>query len=428
MQQRSWRIWLVTDVYPPDSGGSGWSTHALALALVDRAHRVEVISRNPDRADVARRCYEGIEVAEVGLRSARRDPRRRLGARDYSFGLLERYLTGRLRETPDVDILHAQHLHSGPPTIQVGLAHGLATVVTIRDYWPVCLHGTSWWGSANCPGCTTANLTSCMTEVWSWPRPAARVMVGWAGRRVRARGSAVASAHQVLAVSEAVKHRIEGEMPGANLSVVSNMVDPQRLEAALPAAGDDGVPGPYLLTAGKLLPTKGFDLLLTSLGHVGCPLPLVVAGDGPMRAALKRQAQALGLPVTFLGWVSHERLLRLQRDAHAVLLPSAWHEPLSRLVLETMGLGTPVVAWARGGNPEMIQPGVTGWLVHDGDDLAAALSALSSPDVRRQVGRAGRERVITCYAPAVVYPAMAAVYASASETAALAGPAIRRKV
>ena len=108
-----------------------------------------------------------------------------------------------------------------------------------------------------------------------------------------------------------------------------------------------------------------------------------------------------------------------------MLLPSAWHEPLSRLVLETMGLGTPVVAWARGGNPEMIQPGVTGWLVHDGDDLATALSALSSPDVRRQVGRAARERVVTCYAPAVVYPAMAAVYASAIEMAALAGPETR---
>ncbi len=238
----------------------------------------------------------------------------------------------------------------------------------------------------------------------------------------------MASAHQVLAVSEAVKHRIEGEMPGANLSVVPNMVDPQRLEAALPAAGDDGGSGPYLLTAGKLLPTKGFDLLLTSLGHVGCPLPLVVAGDGPMRAALERQTLALELPVTFLGWVSHERLLRLQRDAHAVLLPSAWHEPLSRLVLETMGLGTPVVAWARGGNPEMISHGVNGWLVDDTDDLATALSELSLPDVRRRVGRAGRERVVTYYAPDVVYPAMAAVYASAIETAALAGPATRRKV
>lgn len=425
MQQRSWRIWLVTDVYPPDCGGSGWSTHALALALVDRMHRVEVISLNPGRTDVARRSYEGIDVAEVGTRSARRSLRRRLGARDYACGLLERYLRGRLRDTPGVDVLHAQHLHSGPPTIQVGLAHGLATVVTIRDYWPVCLHGTSWWGAADCPGCTTANLTGCMTEVWTWPRPAARVMVGWAGRRVRARRSAVASAHRVLAVSEAVKRRIEGEMPGANLSVVPNMVDPRRLDATLRAAGGDDVARPYLLTAGKLQPTKGFDLLLTSLADVGCSLPLVVAGEGPMRAALERQARVLGLPVTFLGWVSHERLLRLQRDAHAVLLPSAWHEPLSRLVLETMGLGTPVVAWARGGNPEMIQPGVTGWLVHDSDDvndLATALSELSSPDVRQRVARAGRERVVTCYTPDVVYPAMAAVYASAIEAATLGGP------
>ena len=370
----------------------------------------------PSQAHVARRRFEGIEVAEVGVRSARRSLRRRLGTRDYAFHVLADYLANRLSESPDVDVLHAQHLHSGSPTIDVGRAYGRATVVTVRDYWPVCLHGTSWWGAANCTGCTTANLTSCMTEYWRWPRPAARLMVGWARRRLGSRAGAVASAHQVLAVSDAVRRRIGSGVSGAHISVVPNMVDPQRLEAAVATGGSGDLISPYVLTAGKLQPTKGFDLLLAALAEVGFDMPLVIAGDGPMRQQLQGQAEALGLSVTFLGWVAHERLLRLQQDAHAVVLPSAWNEPLSRLVLETMGLGTPVVAWARGGNAEIIRPGVSGWLVNHPADLATALTELSSPDVRRRVGLAGRERVLTTYAPAVVYPAVAAAYAGAIES------------
>ena len=67
-------------------------------------------------------------------------------------------------------------------------------------------------------------------------------------------------------------------------------------------------------------------------------------------------------------------------------------EPLSRLVLETMGLGTPVIAWASGGNPEIIDSGETGWLVGNADDLSGALAELESPGPPRE-GRRRRSRL-----------------------------------
>jgi len=412
-----WRVWLVTDVYPPGCGGSGWSTHALARVLRDRGHRVSVIGTDPSHSSVRERRYEDIEIAEVGMQAAHRDPRRRLGARDYSYRVLRDYLETRLRREPDVDILHAQHLHSGPPAIDVGRAQGRATVVTLRDYWPVCLHGTSWWGSTTCDGCSTVNLTSCMQEYWKWPRPLARLMVGWARRRLDARQAGVRAAHAVIAVSYAARQRIERDLSGTTVSVVPNMVDPALLEATAAAAPEADAESPYLLTAGKLQPTKGFNLLLDALAEVGSLMPVLIAGDGPMRRALEEQARALRVPARFLGWVAHDRLVRLQKDAHAVVLPSAWDEPLSRIVLETMALGVPVVAWARGGNPEMIEPGVSGWLVRRAEDLARAMGELASPDRRHEVALGAKRRIASRYTPDVVYPAVAAAYEAALERA-----------
>ena len=407
----AWRVWLVTDVYPPGCGGSGWSTHALARVLSDQGHDVAVIVIDQSRSDLTAWEYEGVDVTSVGVREAR-TVRNRLGAKDFSHTAIVSYLEMRLRAEPDVDILHAQHLHSSPPTVEVGRAHARATLATVRDYWPVCLHGTSWWDSARCDGCTTSNLTGCMAEYWRWPTPLSRAMVGWAHGRLQARATGIGRAHKVLTVSEAVRHRIESALPETDVSVVPNIVDPDAIRAAASTDhGRDTVP--YLLTAGKLQPTKGFDLLLGALREIDVEMPLVIAGDGPSKSALEAQASAMGVNVSFLGWVDHSRLLGLQRDAHAVILPSAWEEPLSRLVLETMGLGTPVVAWARGGNLEMIESGVSGWLVRDPADLRQAVTELQSQDRRLQVGRAALMRVVGRYSPAAVYPLVAAAYTSA---------------
>ncbi len=408
----TWNVWLVTDVYPPDCGGSGWSAHALARTLTDRGHRVEVILVDPAGSDVTTRSYEGIGVTAVGVRAAR-TPRRRLGARDYAHSTLANYLHERLRTEPDVDVVHGQHLHSTPPAVEVGRRHGRATLATVRDYWPVCLHGTSWWAGRICSGCSTENLTGCMAEYWSWPRPVGRIMVGWARSRLAARAAGLAAADKVLTVSEAVRHRIAHHLPNADLAVVPNIVDPEQVAAS--AAPSSGRGEPYYLAAGKLQPTKGFHLLFEMLGQLDRRVRLIVAGDGPARGDLEAQAAADGLDATFTGWVDHERLLGLQRDAHAVILPSAWDEPLSRLVLETMGLGTPVIAWARGGNPEIIDSGKNGWLVRSADDLTAALDDLQSADRRASVGVAARDHLTQCYAPDAVYPAVAAAYADAIE-------------
>ncbi len=409
-----WHIWLVTDAYPPLAGGSGWSTHALARTLRERGHRIEVIVIDSSADHGGSRVFDEVPVTTVGVKHAKRHLGHRLGAHDYSFSVVRAYLDDRLARAGDVDLLHAQHLHSGPPTVAAARRHGVGALVTVRDYWPVCLHGTSWWGGTACPGCSTARLTGCMAEYWHWPRAASRLMVGWARRRLSTRREGILPA-SVIAVSRAVKERIQPELPDATIEVIHNVVDPVQVEReARGAAGrSQAVPSPYLCAAGKLIPTKGFARLIDALAEADCPWPLVIAGSGPERAALQARARELGLDLRILDWLEHPALLHLVREAHAFLLPSRWAEPLSRLMLESMALGTPVVAWPTGGTPEVLIHRVNGWLVAQPADLAAALNDISGPTTRRRIGEVARRWIDEHCSPDAIYPRIAAVYTEA---------------
>jgi len=410
MSNLSWRICLVTDVYPPECGGSGWSTHALARMLLKRGHQTDVISLDPTTDNITHRSFEGIEVTDVGIQGSRRNPIRRLGAHDYSYITLFNYLEQYLTRESDVDVLHAQHMHSGVPVVDIGRVHKIPTVLTLRDYWPVCLHGTSWWGQSNCEGCTTQYLTECMKEYWNFPHPLARMMVPWSRRRLASRQKSVREAGRVITVSDAVRVRIAREQPDTKFSVLPNIVDLDLLRSAVTEFRHPKIVAPYLLTAGKLIPTKGFDLLFDALAYTKTDLPLVVAGDGPMKNHLESRARQLGLSVTFCGWLPHGKLLRLQQEAYSVIVPSAWNEPLSRIILESMGLGVPVIAWAGGGTEEIIDSGVNGYIVKSSSDLDRILLSLKSSSIRIKVGQAAQEWVGSKCSPEIIYPLLKNIY------------------
>jgi glycosyltransferase involved in cell wall biosynthesis len=114
---------------------------------------------------------------------------------------------------------------------------------------------------------------------------------------------------------------------------------------------------------------------------------LTVAGDGPDRGALERRASELGLVerVRFLGPLPREGVLRLFGAADASLLPSAW-ENFPHTVVEALAVGTPVIASAVGGVPEVVRDGENGLLVPPGnpDALAAAIRRFFAGDELRR--------------------------------------------
>ncbi|MEP7287235.1 MAG: glycosyltransferase family 4 protein [Chloroflexota bacterium] len=131
----------------------------------------------------------------------------------------------------------------------------------------------------------------------------------------------------------------------------------------------------YLVTAARLTAWKGVDMLIDALAQVP-EVRLIVAGDGPQFAALQSQAVDRGVAdrIEFLGKVPHEKLALYMHAADYLALYSGY-EGLSHTILEALYAGTPVIASARGGNPEIVRDGVNGLLVKH-PDLEALIAAL----------------------------------------------------
>jgi glycosyltransferase involved in cell wall biosynthesis len=138
---------------------------------------------------------------------------------------------------------------------------------------------------------------------------------------------------------------------------------------------------PFVLFAGRLSPEKGIaDLVAATDG-----LPLVVAGDGPLRK----------LVPTALGFVPHRELERLYDRAAVVVFPSH-REGLPLALLEAMSHGCAIVATDVGGIPQLIEHGRTGLLVRPGDPRllrSAIVRLLASDSLRERLGGAARDRV-----------------------------------
>jgi len=147
-----------------------------------------------------------------------------------------------------------------------------------------------------------------------------------------------------------------------------------------------GVRGFAIGTAGRLTAQKALGDALAAVERVG-GVELLVLGDGPERASLARQVASLGLSdrVRLLGAGSRDDVIRLFRAADVALLTSAW-ENLPHTLLEALAVGTPVIATAVGGIPEVVRDGENGLLVSPGDveAIASAIERVARDDELRR--------------------------------------------
>ncbi|MFL6590247.1 MAG: glycosyltransferase family 4 protein [Chthoniobacterales bacterium] len=143
-----------------------------------------------------------------------------------------------------------------------------------------------------------------------------------------------------------------------------------------------------LIFVGRLVSDKGADLLLEALSLLNSKPKLTIAGDGPERASLEKQAAELGLrgQINFVGSQTSQQLAALFRRHELLVVPSKWSEPFGIVALEGIACGCVVVGSAAGGLPEAIGPcGVT---VPNGNAraLADAISQLlANPGARARL-------------------------------------------
>ena len=204
-------------------------------------------------------------------------------------------------------------------------------------------------------------------------------------------------AHHLLCNSQALKSVLTERygVPEVRLTTIPNGVDTDYFQP--PAAPDAGPP--RVLSVARMVPDKDHDTLvqafrLTALAHPEAELWLV--GDGPRLAEVRELTGRL-LPPGKVRFLAPREDLRPLLHQATLLVLSSKTEALPNVVLEAMAAGLPVVATRVGGVPELVVPGLTGWLVDSGDApaLAAALGRLlGNPEMCRAFGRAGRDRAL----------------------------------
>ena len=182
------------------------------------------------------------------------------------------------------------------------------------------------------------------------------------------------SAARIVAVSDGL-HRELIERWGADPRKTERIYNPVTIDVAGAAetAVDLASRPEVILAVGRLSPEKGMDTLIGALARMTrTEARLVIAGDGPERGRLERQAIELGVAdrVTFLGQVADVR--PLYRQARLVAVPSR-SEAFGMVLVEALAHGLPIVATASGGPVEILDGGHIGRLVPVEDPAALAI-------------------------------------------------------
>jgi len=382
------RIVLASEVFPPRAGGAGWSTRALGLALREAGHAVEVLTTSPGPQHES-----GLPVRRLTV------PGRKRLAVPRAFARSLAAMSGVL--------IHAQHSLSALGCLA---GHDTSRVaVTVRDHWPVCFWSTRISRGALCPDCGLRPMTRCVTGRVPAPAPLAWGAIPYMREDLRQKRAALGRAGAILAVSEAVaaELRVAG-LP--RVETLPNIVDPVETRALAEPEASFPLPERFLLFVGKLEENKGARLLVPAVAAAGAGLPLVVLGEGTLTHQIKFDAASHGIPLLQRGWAHRSDVLAAMARASALVFPSLWPEPLSRVLLEALPLGTPIAAIDTGGTREILRDDESGLLVPDVAALSAALARLvESAPLRERLAEGARERA-KAFCPAALVPRYEAVY------------------
>ncbi|HEX3434256.1 MAG TPA: glycosyltransferase family 4 protein [Solirubrobacteraceae bacterium] len=313
-------------------------------------------------------------------------------------------------------VVHAHNLQPalGWRALAAARAAGARVVLHLHQYRLVCAIGVCFTRGAECTRCHGRNTLpgvrlNCRDSVPEAAAYAASLAL-WQRRMVD-------QADAFIVPSEFARERLRAlaaPLPWERVHTIAPPVRALALEPRPPERAPDE--RTYALVVSRLAPEKGVDVAIDACRMAG--VRLVIAGDGPERAALQARARELRAPagasaahasteaVTFAGRVDEQELARLRAGASLAIVPSRSAETFGLAAAEAMAAGLPVVASRAGALGELLDeralvaPG-------DADALAAAIGRL---DGDAEQGARNHDRVRALCAPGVVADALARVY------------------
>lgn len=328
-------ILLVVSSYLPNLGGLQSVTSQLAGELERRGHHVEVLTQRYPRGLAAEEIIGGIRVQRWHfltprwryLKSGRVDL---LFAGLVYFPLTILRLLWRIaRDKPDVVNLH----FVGAPAVFLLIARSV-----MRFRFVVSLHGDDVEGLLHRP----------------W-------VDRWVFRATLRRTDAVTACSRYLiehvrTIEPSIEAKAQIVYNGTDVACSLPLATPIRSGDFRPSR--EGERAFTLLAVGRMVPKKGFDILLKSYAMIERDEPcvrLMLVGDGPEYGALQLLARDLGIDgkIEWRGVQKHEAVIQSIEASDLVVVPSR-AEPFGLVALEAMASGKPVVATRVGGLPEVL--------------------------------------------------------------------------
>ena len=307
---------------------------------------------------------------------------------------------------PDIAHVHAPSRYLSPSFFGPLERANIPVVMTLHDFKPWCTNRLLLAHGQPCERCKGgqhwhAAVTGCVQD--------SRLKSAFAAAEAYVHDArhAYRSVRAWIAPSEFVRGKaIEWGVAAGKLRVLSHGVE------AMPAGEPpSGLPARFALFAGRLAGEKGVRLLPT-IARAIAPVPLLVAGDGPLAEWLAAEAPA---NLHRLGRLEDAALAAIRARASVFLAPSLFVEHFGYSVAEALLDGVPVVASRIGALPELVEHEVTGLLAAPGvaeEHAAMARRALEDPAAPGWAA-AGRARVARVADPAVHVAKLVQLYEQA---------------
>lgn len=401
------KLLVLTHNYPRFRGDfSGTFIEALSETLQERGHDVTVLAPYDQRFDRAASDHT------VRLRT-------------YRYAWPDRlHVMGYMRSTQRDRSLRLSSLLLAPGLFFCG---ALAALRTARSERPDIIH--AHWLLPN--GFIAAVASRLLHIPLVVSVPGSDVMVSEANRLFgRMARFTLGEAAAITTNSDDLRGGLLAlGAPAHKISLIIYGVDPLAFtpdagrRAALRARLGIAESVPVVLAVGRLVPKKGFDVLVRAAAAIAAPAHIVIVGDGDQRRELEEMARAggAGERVHFVGNVPRHELAGYYNVADLLAMPSV-RLPVDGLnvsVVEAMACGLPIVASSVGGNPLVVAHGDNGLLVAEGDSaqLAGAINILlNDPAARQRMGRRSRERALQEFSWASLAAAYEQIYRRITST------------
>ena len=307
---------------------------------------------------------------------------------------------------PDIAHVHNVFPMMSPSVYDALKRSGVPVVQTLHNYRFLCPNGQFFVDDKVCEDCQKKGYMSAV-------------------RKQCVRGSRIMSAMYALAISRSWKSGIfpnaidrfialnkfvankmvSGGVPRQKIAICGNYIE----STATSVADKRG----YILYLGRLSREKGVETLIRSISLID-GVVLKVAGSGPDEKRLIDKAFELcGARVEFLGHINGTEKQRVISEALCTVVPSEWYENFPLSIVESMSLGTPVIASNIGGLPDMINHGINGMLFDAGNhiDLANCIRLLhENSEIASKMADESINAAISKFGPEEHYHQLMAIY------------------